>query len=93
MPWIFKKIFNNGPFRTTISKKGIGMSWGFPGCRVGTSSHGRKYITIGVPGTGLYFTKYFNSSIKKEEPSIIKQIEQTVLKNKNEIPWWKQKNL
>lgn len=101
MSWIFRKIFRLGPFRTAISKGGVGMSWGIPGFRVGVSANGRKYITIGIPGTGIYFTKYFNqqqqsqSNQPTQQPTIQQPFQsnnsQTV--NQKETPWWKQKNL
>lgn len=107
MSWIFRKIFRFGPFRTTLSKGSVGMSWGFPGFRVGVSANGRKYITIGIPGTGIYFTKYFNQQRQSQsnqptqqqpqnqQPTIQQPFQsnnsQTV--NQKEIPWWKQKNL
>jgi hypothetical protein len=45
-----------------ISRTGIGYSWGFPGFRVGVAADGRRYLSIGIPGTGLYFYKYFRRS-------------------------------
>jgi hypothetical protein len=65
MSWIFRKIFRFGPFRTTLSKGGVGMSWGIPGFRIGVSPTGRKYLSIGVPGTGLYFLKYLSNEQQK----------------------------
>ncbi|NLH34548.1 MAG: DUF4236 domain-containing protein [Lactococcus chungangensis] len=88
----FRKIFNFGRFRTSLSKSGMGFSWGIPGLRFGVSPNGRKYFSIGIPGTGLYMIKYFdvtpntnyqkpiNTNQKKSQP---KKVEQ----------WWKQKNL
>ncbi|MCE9540467.1 MAG: DUF4236 domain-containing protein [Bacteroidetes bacterium] len=100
MSWIFRKIFRFGPFRTTLSKGGVGMSWGMPGFRVGVSANGRKYITIGIPGTGFYFTKYFTQQTQhnqqSQQQSTIQQPFQqnkTQTTNKTEEPWWKQKNL
>ena len=57
-----------GPIRTTLSKGGVGMSWGIPGFRIGVSANGRKYLTIGIPGTGIYFTKYFNQQTQSNTP-------------------------
>lgn len=51
MSWTFRKIFRLGPMRTTLSKGGVGMSWGFTGFIVGVSANGRKYIKMGIPGT------------------------------------------
>ena len=100
MSWIFRKIFRFGPFRTTLSKGGVGASWGIPGFRIGVSANGRKYITLGIPGTGLYFTKYFTSEKKAIQNNQTQQTTQQPFQqnnsqtiNKKEEPWWKQKNL
>ena len=83
------------------------MSWGIPGFRVGVSANGRKYITLGIPGTGIYFTKYFDQlqqsqynqptqqQQQDEQPTIQQPIQQNNSQpiNQKEIPWWKQKNL
>lgn len=58
MSWNFRKSKNIGPFRTTITKKGIGTSVGFLGFRFGVNSEGKKYWSFGIPGTGFYFIKY-----------------------------------
>ena len=94
MSWTFRKIFRFGPMRTTLSKGGVGMSWGISGFRVGVSANGRKYITIGIPGTGFYFTKY----LTKQNSQSTNQPTQTNIQNQQQInnkeePWWKQKNL
>jgi len=107
MNWNFRKIFKIGPIRTTLSKGGVGMSWGIPGFRVGVSANGRKYITLGIPGTGIYFTKYFNQQQfqnnqqtqnqqqQNPKPTIQQPFQQNNSQtlNQKEIPWWKQKNL
>ena len=59
MAWRFRKIKNIGPFRTMVSKKGVGTSFGFSGFRFGVSPDGRKSWSFGVPGTGLYYIKYY----------------------------------
>jgi hypothetical protein len=59
MAWRFRKAINMGPFRTTLSGKGIGTSIGFLGFRFGVSAEGRKYWSFGIPGTGLYYLKYY----------------------------------
>ena len=67
MGWRFKKPINFGSgFRLNLSKRGIGMSWGFPMFRTGISSDGRRYIWITVPRTGLSWVKYFG---KKPQPA------------------------
>lgn len=59
MAWRFRKVFNLGPIRTTLSRKGLGTSVGFLGFRFGVSAEGRKYWSFGIPGTGLYYLKYY----------------------------------
>ena len=94
MSWTFRKIFRFGPMRTTLSKGGVGMSWGFSGFRVGVSANGRKYITMGIPGTGFYFTKYLTkqNSQSANQPTQTNIQNQQQTTNKDE-PWWKQKIL
>lgn len=83
------------------------MSWGIQGFRVGVSANGKKYITLGIPGTGIYFTKYFNQQ-QQSQSNLSTQKQQTTQQqtiqqpfhsnnlqtiNKKEKPWWKQKYL
>src|SRR5438552_2020465 len=58
MGFRFRKMWRGGPFHWTLSKSGMGWSVGFPGCRYGIGGHGRRYISFGIPGTGLYWFKY-----------------------------------
>lgn len=60
MAWRFRKTKNIGPFRTTLSKNGVGSSFNFLGIRFGVSSNGKKYVSFGIKNTGLYYIKYFN---------------------------------
>lgn len=85
----FRKVFGFGPFRSSISKSGLGFSWGLPGLRIGISPDGRKYLSIGIPGTGLYMIKYFNKS--DIEASLLNTEEKK--QEKSVQPWWKQKGL
>ena len=59
MGWRFRKSFGFGPFRTTLSQRGLGKSLGFLGFRFGETVDGRKYWSFGIRGTGLYYIKYF----------------------------------
>lgn len=95
MSWIFRKIFKSGPFRTTISKKGVGISWGVSFFRIGISPTGRKYFTVRVPGTGLYYIKYLSgeNSLPKEQATKKSHSPSTIQNNQNTEPWWEQKNL
>ena len=58
MGWRFRKSFAFGPFRTTLSQRGLGKSIGFFGFRFGVTADGRKYWSFGIRGTGLYYIKY-----------------------------------
>jgi len=58
MGFRFRKVFTSGPIRSTFSGKGIGWSIGLPGLRFGIAAGGRLYITVGLPGSGLCFTKF-----------------------------------
>ena len=73
MPWKFRKIFGSGPFRWTWTKTGVGVNWGIPGLRFGVSPSGQHYISFGIPGTGLYFIKYFRGRSEKLSVSIPNQ--------------------
>ena len=65
MGWRFRKIINLCcGFRTTISRSGAGISWGFPGFRIGKSARGGMRISVGIPGTGFYFTKNIDNLLK-----------------------------
>ncbi len=43
MAWRFRKSKNIGPFRATLSKKGVGTSFGLIGFRFDVSAEGKKY--------------------------------------------------
>jgi hypothetical protein len=60
MGWRWRKVFRSGPVTTTVTTKGVGWSIGIRGLRYGISPTGRRYISVGVPGTGLYWTKYLD---------------------------------
>jgi len=55
--WRFRKLFQFGPFRLNLSRRGIGTSIGIPGLRYGIAADGTRYISIGIPGTGIYWRK------------------------------------
>ncbi|MEI8291171.1 MAG: DUF4236 domain-containing protein [Verrucomicrobiota bacterium] len=70
MGWRFRKTFGRGPIRWTLSKRGIGWSWGIPGLRYGVSPSGQRYFSFGIPGTGLYYIKYFPMQPQSSQPAI-----------------------
>ena len=43
--------------RLHIGKRGLGLSVGSRGFHVGIRNDGRKYISAGLPGTGIYATQ------------------------------------
>ena len=97
--WRFRKVINFGLFRTNISKTGVGYSFGLFGLRFGVSPSGKKYVSFGIPNTGLYFIKYLNGKwISNEQQNVSDPNPQQNLNapqnsNTPEEPWWKQKNL
>ena len=48
-----------------ISKTGVGVSVGTKGARYSMHSSGRRTATVGIPGTGLYYTKNLANAKKK----------------------------
>src|SRR6185295_17193963 len=63
MGWRFRKVFSRGPLRLTLSRGGVGWSWGIPGLRYGVSATGQRYVSVGFPGFGLYWIKYLSSHV------------------------------
>lgn len=57
MSFRFRKVFTQGPFRTTWTGKKMGWSCGVPGCRFGFGADGGMYLTFSIPGTGMSYTK------------------------------------
>lgn len=73
MGWRWRKVINlNGGIRAIISRNGVGWSWGVPGFRIGKAADGSNWISAGIPGTGLYFTKRL-SKTNKQIPQISDQ--------------------
>jgi hypothetical protein len=53
----FRKSKKVGPFRVTLSPRGVSTSAGVPGFRVSANSRGEVRRTASIPGTGIYDTK------------------------------------
>lgn|SRR5574337_565305 len=53
----YRKRKNVGPFRLTVSQRGISTSVGAGPVRVSRGADGRVRRTVRVPGTGIYDTK------------------------------------
>lgn len=57
----FRKSIKLGKlFKLNLSKSGVGVSTGIKGLRFGVSPTGRKTLTAGIPGTGVYYQKSFS---------------------------------
>jgi hypothetical protein len=67
MGWRFRRSKNIGPVRVTLSKRGLGVSVGVPGARVGIGPDGRQRSTVSVPGTGVSY----QTSSKANRPATI----------------------
>lgn len=48
--------------RLNFGKRGIGISAGVRGLRVGVDSRGKQYSSVGIPGTGLSARNYAKAS-------------------------------
>ena len=46
--------------RLNLSKSGVSASFGKKGIRQSISTSGRATTTLGIPGTGVYYTKQTN---------------------------------
>lgn len=92
MGWRFRKIFQSGPLRWTWTKKGVGWSIGIPGFRYGISPNGNRYISFGIPGTGLYFIKYLDQGKQQPttQPLPPQQQSKPATTTTPTEPWWKQ---
>lgn len=62
----FRKRIRLGKYvNMNLGKTGAGFSFGIPGARFSVNSKGRKQASIGLPGTGLSYTKAFGTKSKK----------------------------
>lgn len=57
-----KKIGKNTKLNTT--KNGVGVSTGVKGARVSLGADGKVRLNLGIPGTGIRFTKTLNKKKK-----------------------------
>ena len=56
--------------RINLNKDSIGLSFGVRGARVSANSKGRKTATVGIPGSGLSYTKNIGNKSKKTKTKI-----------------------
>lgn len=70
-------------FRSTVSRSGVGYSWGVPGLRIGVSPTGRKWISFGFPGIGLSFFRYLGRGNSQRDAVFIDDDEVVEFSNVN----------
>ena len=58
----FKSIPIFGGIRANISSNGVGWSWGIGIIRWGVSPNGKKWVSVGIPGTGFRYFKYLTDT-------------------------------
>ena len=58
----WRKSMNMGPVRANVSSRGVGWSINLGLCRLGLNAQGRLYFSVGIPGTGLYYTTNINDA-------------------------------
>jgi hypothetical protein len=52
--------------RLNLSKSGIGVGIGRNGLRLGMDAKRRKYLSVGLPGTGLSYRSFFGRPVSIE---------------------------
>lgn len=57
MGFRFRRSIKAGPVRVNFSKSGIGFSAGVKGARITKPAKGKARTTVGIPGTGLSYSK------------------------------------
>ena len=66
----FRKSFKIAPgVRFNLSKKSMGLSFGGKGARFSVNSSGRKTASVGIPGTGISYTKNLNTNHGAQQAS------------------------
>jgi len=104
MGWRFRRVVRAGPFRVNLSRGGVGGSVGIPGFRFTIAADGRRYITVGIPGTGLYWQKAVSAARPSSGGSPPQHIPASTTAPpaqpsvsgapaQAKLPWWKQKGL
>jgi Protein of unknown function (DUF4236) len=70
MPFRFRRSIKVAPgVRLSVSKSGVGASVGGKGARYSVHSSGRRTASVGIPGTGLGYTKSVSGGSKKRSSS------------------------
>ena len=79
-----KSIKISKHIKLNLSKSGIGVSTGIKGLRFGVSPKGRKTVTAGIPGTGVYYQKTFGSVKKKNTGSKTDELKEKLSSRKDD---------
>lgn len=58
----YKRLQLFGGLNANLSNNGVGWSWGIGVIRFGVSPNGRRWVSFGLPGTGLRYFKYLKSA-------------------------------
>lgn len=62
MGWRWRRSINlGGGAKTTMTSRGMGMSWGLMGFRIGRTPTGSIWVSFTIPGTGISFLKYLSA--------------------------------
>jgi Protein of unknown function (DUF4236) len=69
----YRKNKKVGPFRLTVSQRGISTSVGAGPVRVSRGADGRVRRTVRVPGTGIYDTKVVGGPTRQVRPAAAAQ--------------------
>jgi len=95
MGWRFRKVFSGGPFRLNLSRRGVGRSAGIPGLRYGITADGRRYVSVGFPGWGVYWIKYLPSGGSTMGPASSMPSSTVLAPSRSQPtkPWWRQKGI
>jgi hypothetical protein len=57
--------------RLNLSKSGVGGSLGRTGLRIGIDAAGKKYFSVGLPGTGLSYRTPVSSATLKQTRLVV----------------------
>jgi len=72
-----------------MSRRGIGYSWGIPGFRISNHADGSTWVSAGIPGTGLYYTKRLNNRTNQIPPHPTQDQDQEAVLRQYGIKKWK----
>ena len=88
----WRKSFSLGPFRWTLSRRGIGQSVGGRGLRIGRTPSGRSYISLSLPGTGLSYIHYFGGRQTRSNTTAVTAPQEergSETRHRPGEPWWR----